>query len=246
MARVVSCRRLRLNRRGPFDSAPRDGNIRAMRAEAVIFDLDGTLVDSLADIGESMNEVLAEMALPPHPLDSYRTFVGDGITVLACRALPPDRRSEESVAAAAARMGEIYRGRLTKKSRPYDGIERLLDELAARSVRTAVLSNKRHDLTVRLVSVLFGDRRFEAVLGHRDGVAKKPAPASAVEIAGLLGLEPARILYVGDTAVDMQTATAAGMPGAGAAWGFRPEAELTEAGATIILRHPLDVLSYVA
>lgn len=215
-----------------------------MHTQAAIFDLDGTLVDSLADIGESMNEVLSGMSLPPHGLDEYRQFVGDGITMLARRALP-DPTDEQVVTAAVARLREIYGGRFTRKTRPYDGIPRLLEELRAKHVTLAVLSNKLHDMTTALVAELFGQETFAVVLGDRSGVPRKPAPDGAVEIAGRLGIEPARALYVGDTPIDMKTACAAGMKGVGAAWGFRPEAELVAAGAAAIARRPLDVLDYL-
>ncbi len=216
-----------------------------MRAEAVIFDLDGTLLDSLADIGESMNEVLSAMGLAGHDLGAYRGFVGDGVTMLARRALPPDRRDEATVRAAVSRMRDVYRGRLTSKTRPYDGIPELLDSLTQKAIPMAVLSNKPHDLTVSLVDALLGAWSFGPVFGERASVSKKPDPAGALEIAGRLGLEPARILYVGDTPIDIETARAAGIPAVGAAWGFRSENELVAAGATSIARAPIDVLRYV-
>lgn len=216
-----------------------------MLAEAVIFDLDGTLLDSLADIGESMNQVLSQMGLAAHDVSAYRAFVGDGVTMLARRALPADRRDEETVRAAVASMRDVYRGRLTSKTQPYDGIPELLDGLTDRAIPMAVLSNKPHDLTVSLVDSLLGAWRFDPVFGERPAVSKKPDPAGALEIAARLKIEPARILYVGDTPIDIQTARAAGIPAVGAAWGFRSEAELAAAGATSIVGAPIDVLRYV-
>jgi phosphoglycolate phosphatase len=216
-----------------------------MKTKAVIFDLDGTLLDSLADIGESMNLVLSEMGFATHDAGAYRAFVGDGVTMLARRALPPDHNDEATVRSAVESMRKTYRGRLTNKTRPYDGIPDLLDRLDEQGVRMAVLSNKPHDLTVALVDSLLGNWPFDPVFGERPAVSKKPDPAGALEIARRLGLEPSAILYVGDTPIDIATAHAAGMPSVGAAWGFRPESELVAAGASTIARAPIEVLQYV-
>ncbi|MFN2425525.1 MAG: HAD family hydrolase [Candidatus Binatia bacterium] len=216
-----------------------------MPAPAVIFDLDGTLLDSLEDIGESMNFVLKGMGLEEHPLSAYRGFVGDGVTVLAERALPPGKRDRATVTAVVARMRLIYGGRATLKTRPYEGVPALLDELAARGIGLAVLSNKPHDLTVQLVADLLGRWNFAVIFGERASVPRKPDPAAALEIAGLLALPASSIVYVGDTATDMATARAAGMRAVGVTWGFRSEAELRGSGAVRIARRPLDVLEHV-
>jgi len=216
-----------------------------MKTKAVIFDLDGTLLDSLADIAESMNLVLSGMGFATHAVSAYRQFVGDGVSILARRALPADHGDEATVGSAVASMREIYRGRLTNKTRPYEGIPDLLDRLEEQGIRMAVLSNKPHDLTVSLVDSLLGAWPFDPVLGERPEVSKKPDPAGALEIASRLGLEASGILYVGDTPIDIATARAAGMPSVGAAWGFRTDSELAAAGATAIARAPVDVLQFV-
>lgn len=217
-----------------------------MTVRAVLFDLDGTLVDSLADIGESMNIVLEERGLPTHPVSSYRDFVGDGVTVLTRRALPEDRRDEAMVEACVARMREVYGSHFDDKTRPYEGIPELLDRLVERDLRLAVLSNKPHDLTVALVQGLLGRWGFSPVFGEREGVPRKPDPAAALEVARLLGLGPDEILYLGDTPIDMATARAAGMKVLGVAWGFRSGAELQAAGADAIVETPADVLAHLA
>jgi phosphoglycolate phosphatase len=216
-----------------------------MPDQAVLFDLDGTLVDSLADIGESMNFVLAEKGLPEHSLGDYRAFVGDGMKMLARRALPPGERTGEAIEACVARMIEVYAGRVALKTRPYDGIAELLDELVARGIAAAVLSNKPHGPTVDLVARLFPRRPFAVVFGERRGVPRKPDPAAAVEIASKLALAPAAVLYVGDTPTDMATAISAGMRPLGAGWGFRSEAELRAAGAPAVASHPREVLAHL-
>jgi len=213
-----------------------------MTHRAVLFDLDGTLLDSLADIGESMNFVLLEQGFTQHSLSAYRNFVGDGVSMLVRRSLPADRRDEATVAACVSRMRDVYAGRLADRTRPYDGIPDLLTGLESADIAKAVLSNKPHDLTVDLVARLLGRWSFAVVFGERTGVARKPDPAGAAEVAGLLGLDPAAIVYVGDTPTDMATARAAGMLAVGATWGFRDETELREAGADLIVHHPVQVL----
>lgn len=216
-----------------------------MPTQAVLFDLDGTLLDSLADISGAMNFVLLEMGFAKHSLSDYRRFVGDGLTMLARRSLPPERRDEATVAACVAGMREVYAARVADKTRPYEGIPALLHSLESRGVAMAVLSNKPHDLTVELVGRLLGNWKFVAVFGERPGVPRKPDPAGAFEAAARLGLEPAGVVYVGDTPTDMETARAAGMLAVGATWGFRDETELRDAGADAIVHHPAEVLAHL-
>jgi phosphoglycolate phosphatase len=210
---------------------------------AVIFDLDGTLLNTLEDLADAMNCVLAANGHPAHPLDAYRYFVGDGIEMLVRRALPEGGWAEEDFPSIVEAMRDEYARRSTNKTRPYPGIPELLDVLQSRGVPFAILSNKPHPATVDLVGRLLGRWRFSSVLGARASVAKKPDPAGALEIAGELDLAPAAIVYVGDTPVDMGTARAAGMFPAGVLWGFRGEAELRDAGARALLAKPRDLLS---
>ena len=213
-----------------------------MPIRAVIFDLDGTLLDSLADIAQAMNIVLRERGFAEHPLDSYRAFVGDGVTLLVERALPPEGRESAEVAACVDRMREIYGRCCSDLTRPYDGIAELLDALVERGLPLAVLSNKPHDLTVRLVSELLAPWSFACVFGERAGVPRKPDPTSAREVAALLRVAPGECLYVGDTPTDMATANAAGMPSVGACWGFREAEELRNAKAGALASTPAEVL----
>jgi phosphoglycolate phosphatase len=217
-----------------------------MPIRAVIFDLDGTLLDSLADIAESVNAVLAEHGLATHPLTAYRSFVGDGMTMLIRRVVPePLRDDDATVAALVKRLKEIYGSRSDRLTKPYDGIAALLDALEEQGIAMAVLSNKPHELTVGLVGRLLGSWRLAPVYGERPPVPRKPDPSAALAIARELGLAPEDILYVGDTPTDLATARAAGMPAIAAAWGFRSEAELREAGATRVAHHPSDVLAHL-
>lgn len=211
-----------------------------MKLRAAIFDLDGTLADTLADIATTMNRVLHELGLPTHPADSYKDFVGAGVVVAAERALArEDRHLRDAV---VERFKVAYWDHLVDTSRPYDGIPELLDALDARHVVLAVLSNKPHDPTHHIVRHLFGPDRFRVVYGQRQGVPKKPDPTVALEIAGLLDVPPDACVFVGDTLIDMETARQAGMLGVGVLWGFRPREELVAHGARALLSHPLDLL----
>lgn len=212
----------------------------------VLFDLDGTLLDTLEDIGGSVNRVLARRHLPVHPIAAYRDFVGDGARVLIQRALPEGRRDEATVRDGLTEYREVYARHWNESTRPYDGIPDLLDALSERALKLGILSNKPHDMTRRCVAHYLARWSFAAVLGQREEVARKPDPSGALEAARLMGLHPADILYVGDTATDMETAAAAGMFSVGVTWGFRPEAELRAHGARAVAHHPSEILGLLA
>jgi len=214
------------------------------RYAAVCFDLDGTLLNTLADLADSMNAALARQGFPPHPEDEYRFLVGDGVDVLARRCLPEAHRADDAAwEALVAAMREEYAGRWRDRTRPYAGVPELLPALVARGLPLAVLSNKQDDFTRAQVAHFFPDVRFASVAGARPGVPKKPDPAPALALARALGVPPQAWLYVGDTNTDMQTALGAGMVACGALWGFRPEAELRAAGAHHVLTHPSELLA---
>lgn len=214
----------------------------SLRFQAVLFDLDGTLLDTLGDLADSMNTVLEEQRYPLHPVEAYRYFVGDGMRELARRVLPADQRSDALVAANIERMTAEYAKRWKCKTRPYPGMEDALDALAAGGIRMAVLSNKPDAFTKMMIPALLPRWNFYPVIGARPGVPVKPDPQAALEIAGLLQLQPDQIMYVGDTSVDMKTANAAGMFAVGVAWGFRELDELNRNGAKAIARVPSDLL----
>jgi phosphoglycolate phosphatase len=216
-----------------------------MTYRAVIFDLDGTLLDTLADIGRAANEVLARLDFPTHPLDAYRYFVGDGVGMLFTKALPAGAVREDVLARCGAEFREAYGRGWNVETRVYDGVPELLDELANRGRKLAVLSNKPDSFTKDCVRHYLSAWRFEAVLGQREGVPRKPDPAAAGEILNQLATPAEQVLYLGDTAVDMQTARAAGVYPVGALWGFRPAEELVEAGAEVLIEHPLQLLDLI-
>lgn len=211
-----------------------------MRLEAAIFDLDGTLADTLEDIGEAMNEALRRLGQPTHPWDAYRAFVGEGVVKLAQAALPPDR--QELAPRAVAEFRAHYSAHIVDHTRPFPEIPSALDALVQRGIRLAVLSNKLDAMTRRIVEVCFSRWRFDPVFGEREGVPKKPDPSAAGEIAEALGVKPARIAFIGDTAIDIHTARRAGMYAVGVSWGFRPPEELAEAGADAILTTPRELI----
>lgn len=213
-----------------------------MPYQAVIFDLDGTLLDTLEDIGYTVNRVLSAWGFLVHPIDAYRFFVGDGVAKLIERALPEEKRDADTLHSCLEAYRADYDRNWNVKTGLYEGIGAMLDELTARGLKLAILSNKPHEFTERCVQEYLSKWSFDTVIGGRDGVPLKPNPAGALEIARTLGIPPAACLYLGDTAVDIQTAIAAGMTPVGVLWGFRPAEELSESGATILIEQPLEVL----
>ena len=213
-----------------------------MRFDAVIFDLDGTLVDTLEDIGDAMNRVLVAEGAPAHGYEDYRYLIGRGLLNLAEQALPADRRDPATVGRCYERMIADYSANSLVKTRPYEGVPELLRGLRDAGVPLAVFSNKSHDLTLRIVQALLDQAHFVEVRGARPGAPLKPDPAVALDLAAGLGAAPRLVACVGDSSVDMQTAVAAGMPAVGVSWGFRTEAELREHGAAVVIHRPLELL----
>jgi phosphoglycolate phosphatase len=213
-----------------------------MSYRAVLFDLDGTLLNTLDDLADSANGALRRLGFPEHPVESYKHFIGDGIENLVRRAVPEDRRDAATLAQCMELTRQQYAERWAEKTRPYKGIAELLDALTVRRVPMAVLSNKPDEFTRLCVERLLAGWRFEVVLGACPSLPRKPDPAGACQIAQSLGLEPKEMIYLGDTATDMKTAVAAGMFPVGALWGFRTGEELTAHGARVLLQEPLDLL----
>jgi phosphoglycolate phosphatase len=216
-----------------------------MRFQAVLFDLDGTLLNTLGDIADSANHVLKGLNFPPHDTDDYRHFIGNGIEMLMKRALPEGQRNMMTLLAGTRSFRHIYSQNWNVRSKPYDGVTAMLKELVRRHLKLAVLSNKPDDLTRKCVKTFFPNCPFDRVLGHHDAIAPKPDPTGANHIAQEICVPSKQILYVGDSAVDMETARAAGMYPGGALWGFRTLKELQDSGARTLLKHPLKVLSLV-
>ena len=212
-----------------------------MAFKAIMFDLDGTLVDSLDDIADSMNSVLLNYNYPIHDPIAYKTFIGNGIQNLVRVALPISNRDEQTIAECYRMMIETYNYNCVNKTRLYDGTIDLLDELKSRGLKLSVLSNKADEFTQKIVQALMPNY-FDTVMGLRSDTLKKPDPRGALQICESFGIPPERWMYVGDTGVDMQTAKNAGLCGVGVLWGFRTREELLECGARYILEHPLDLI----
>ena len=195
-----------------------------MRYELVIFDLDGTLLNTLDDLADAANAALTEAGLPPRTTEEIRTFIGNGVARLIRRAVPVGT-SEDTIAALIQRFKEIYIKNVNVKTRPYPGIPALLDAMAAAGVKAAVNSNKVDAATNLLCQAHFGDR-IALALGEREGIPKKPVPDGARLIMQALGAAPERTLYVGDGDADLRTAENAGIDCAWVSWGYRRREEL--------------------
>lgn len=211
----------------------------------VIFDLDGTLVNTIADLADSVNYALQTLGYPAQPYEKFPYFVGNGIYKLIERALPPESRDEQTIRSVKAVFMDYYMLHNTDKSTVYDGVGELLRALAGKGVALAVASNKVHEATVAMIARLFPGIGFACVLGQRDGVPTKPNPAIVAEILQTASATPSETLYVGDSGVDMQTAHNAGITAVGVTWGLRPVEELRQNAADIIIDSPMELLEYL-
>ncbi|AGF79791.1 haloacid dehalogenase superfamily enzyme, subfamily IA [Desulfocapsa sulfexigens DSM 10523] len=215
-----------------------------MKCRGLIFDLDGTLLDTLDDLAMAANATLENFGFPAHPVDAYRYFVGEGLRTLMQRIVPGSNATDEQLNEYMVKFGEIYTNTWNVNTRLYEGIFEMIASLSAAGLQLAVLSNKPHLFTQLCVETFFPEQPFAFVFGQRDGVAKKPNPAGALEIAEKMGVAVADILYVGDTATDMQTGNGAGMRTIGVEWGFRDRTELENNNAWKIVRTPAEVVTY--
>ena len=213
--------------------------------QAIIFDLDGTLLNTLDDLANAANRTLAHFGYPVHPIEAYKRFVGNGGSTLMGRALPSgeyERLGEAGLRPIVDAMRADYIKHAADVTRPYDGIPELLAKIRALNLPSGVLSNKPHPATLLTVRHFFADHPFTIVRGAMPDVPLKPDPTAALDMAGTLGIEPGRILYVGDSDVDMHTARNAGMFAVGAAWGFRGADELSASGADRVCATPWEVI----
>lgn len=209
--------------------------------KAFIFDLDGTLIDSLADIAESINRMLDARGYPRCEQELFKQMVGDGMEKLVERALPEAVRSDELIKACVEEYRVNYDLLWNAQTRPYEGIVEMLAELKARGVKLGVISNKAHRFTVPMTEHFFGKACFDHILGQRTEVPRKPAPDGAREMAALLELKTDEMAYVGDSGIDMAFAKSGGMRAVGVRWGFRGEAELRANGADLLVSSPADL-----
>jgi phosphoglycolate phosphatase len=217
-----------------------------MHFKAVLFDLDGTLLDTLEDIADAANKVLAEHSFPPHNTDDYRTFVGEGVHMLMTRAVPSQNKQRATIEACSKAFRETYKVHWNKKTKPYAGVPGMLDELTARDLPLAVLSNKPDDFTKKCVAELLRTWTFHIVQGACSTIPNKPDPTGARHIADTLAIPASHILYLGDTGTDMQTAVHAGMFPVGALWGYREREELQSHGAKALIERPQELLALLS
>jgi phosphoglycolate phosphatase len=209
--------------------------------KAVLFDLDGTLLNTLIDLADAMNAALVHFGFPPHPVDAYKYFIGDAVETEAKRALPESAGDPQTIKKVAELSEQIYDKSWHKNTRPYPGIPDLLSNLTKRGLPMAVLSNKPDHFTKIMVEKLLPGRRFEIVQGALPDVPVKPDPTSALQIVKRLRIPPEQFLYLGDTSTDMKTAVAAGMFPLGCLWGYRTADELLASGAKTLIQKPAEV-----
>lgn len=210
-----------------------------------IFDLDGTLLNTIADLAAATNHALEAEGFPTHNPESYNFMVGNGVTKLLERALPEDARSPENVARLRQHFQEYYGSHMADFTQPYPGIPELLGELRARKISVAVASNKYQAAVDRLIRHFFPTVEWAAVEGQKDGVPTKPDPSIVFGILGKCPTPKNEVIYIGDSGVDMETAYRAGVTSIGVTWGFRPESELKKNFATHIVSHPDEILNYL-
>lgn len=209
--------------------------------KGIIFDLDGTLLNTLHDLSDSVNQALAEYGYESHSYDEYKQMIGGGFYNLIERSLPPEAKKKEIIEQVLELFVSIYDKNYMNKTVPYEGMEELVDRLADKQVKIGVNSNKRGDYTRALMNKFFSEAGFVKIIGDGDGYPKKPDPKAALELAGAMGLEPGEVLYIGDSKMDMMTGENAGMDTAGVVWGFRGEDELRKYNATYIVKNPKEI-----
>ncbi|MGL5636074.1 MAG: HAD family hydrolase [Bacteroidales bacterium] len=211
----------------------------------VIFDLDGTLLNTIEDLAVSTNYALTKHGFPEHPISAYNFFVGNGIRKLVERALPENKRDESTVKTVLKDFISYYDKHSTELTRPYDGVKDLMAQLTKAGVSMAVASNKYQTATEELVEKYFGDFDFVKVLGQRDGVAPKPDPVIVEDILEEINVEKESVLFVGDSGVDMQTAINANVSSVAVSWGFRPMSELNQFSPNFTINSPNELLSII-
>ena len=213
-----------------------------MNFQAAIFDLDGTLINSLEDLADSANAMLASYGFPTHPLDPYRYFVGNVSRKLIERCLPKEKAADpDFVEEALQRYKEIYAHHTEDKTRPYVGILSALQMLQQQGIPMGICTNKHQSAADEIVAHMFPQGLFRTISGDRPGLPRKPHPQKVLKMAEDFGVAPRRVAYFGDTSVDMDTAHNAGFYAVGVLWGFRPQEELVAHGADILLASPEEI-----
>jgi len=213
--------------------------------KAVLFDLDGTLVDSLEDLGESMNAVLKQNGFPIHPIEAYQKFIGDGVKKLVERALPHSKNLPDSLEFYVSAMREKYATHWNVNTVLYPGISELLDALTQMNIPLSVLSNKDDSFTQTIVKTLFKKWTFAHIQGALPNIPIKPDPTGANSISKKLNISPSRFFYLGDMKVDIETAVRAKMIPVGVTWGWGQKNDLLKAGARCLLNKPTELMGFL-
>ncbi len=214
-------------------------------ASLLIFDLDGTLLNTLEDLADAANRMLCKHGFAPHPVDAYRYFVGNGMPMLIRRILPEEQRESEIYETCFQEFIEDYTLHMHDKTQVYAGMVETLGQLQARGIQFAVATNKVHTVLASLMRTYFPSIRWNALYGQRPGVPTKPHPQVVYDILAATGFSKEEVLFFGDTGVDMQTAHAAGVKAVGVLWGYRPRSELEAARADIMIEYPQEILGLV-
>ncbi len=215
------------------------------KCKAIIFDLDGTLLDTLEDIADATNFALRSLGFPEHSLKNFHSFVGAGPHVLAEQVLPRKKRTKQTAKKVLALLDKYYSKHWHEKTRPYAGIFRLLSNLETSGIVLCVLSNKHQGFVRKMVRHFFPDHKFRVIMGYLPNRPAKPHPGTALDISSRIGCSPSDIIFLGDSDIDIFTARAAGMFAVGALWGFRTRKELVSAGADKLIRRPSALLSLI-
>lgn len=212
--------------------------------KAVLFDLDGTLVNSLADLACSTNYALEKFGFMTHETESFKYFVGDGMPKLIERALPEDKRDEKHIESVLSVFMEHYKEHYCDRTKAYDGICEAIESLVSLEMKLAVVSNKIQNMAETVTNKIFGDR-FSVICGKREGYPAKPDPTLTLEVINRLGVKPQECVFIGDSGMDMAVAKNADCVALGVLWGFRCEKELIDNGADFIIKEPFEIIKII-
>ncbi len=212
--------------------------------KAILFDLDGTLADSLIDLADGVNRALEIKGYPTHPVEAFKYFVGDGIPKMIERALPENQRSQEIINEVKAIFMPYYAVHYADNTYAYSGMPELVSSLKAQGFIVAVVTNKEQTMANEVVTSLYGDV-FDLIFGKRDGIPAKPDPTAALMAMEELGVKPEECVFIGDSGMDVKTAVNSGAVPVGELWGFRKQDELLENGAKYIISKPEELLDII-
>ncbi len=215
-----------------------------MGIKGIIFDLDGTLLDTIADLAYSVNTVLTHYGYRTHPVEAYKQFIGDGMTMLIQRAAGANG-TEDEITKLVAELKDEYAKNWNRETKPYPGVHDLLKELSNKKISIAVFSNKSHEFTVAMAEHYFPDTAFSVILGLQDSIPRKPDPYGGLLIARTMGIEPSHIAMIGDSVTDIEMAHTCGMYSIGVSWGYRPVTLLLQHHPNAIAHAPGDIIRII-